>query len=228
MTALTISVPIRAKEESKPFLVGFGNKARHGKNFVADEVHALLPRETRLYSFATALKAFARVFGMREKDGSILQALGTNVFRKVDPDIWVRVLKYQIEEENPKCALITDVRFPNEANYIRNSGGLLVRVSRTRGLSEHNPLGLIGIWNQLRARLDSPNPFRKPKVIVPWVSPDRDPNHPSETALDDYPFDICLTALSGDLDTLKQGAKTVALAITRALEPTHKFTLEEK
>ena len=181
-------------EKGKTLLVGFGNKARHGKDFVASEVHAHLPRETRLYSFASSLKAVARVLGMRAKDGPLLQALGTDVFRKLDPDIWVRVLKYQIEEEAPKCALISDVRFPNEANYIRNSGGILVKV----------------------VRLEK---GRK------WVAKDRDPNHPSEIALDSYPFHYTIEAESGDLGKLGQAARDLAIVLCREMEIPCSFTL---
>jgi len=202
----------------KTLLVGFGNKARHGKDYVANEVHALLPRETRLYSFASSLKAVARVLGMRAKDGPLLQALGTDVFRKIDPDIWVRVLKYQIEEEAPKCALITDCRFPNEANYIHNSGGILVRVVRLQAVE--------GFWKRLDARYMSKNWFDS-ILPVEWVSSDRDPKHPSEVALDDYPFDVTIRAMSGNLGHLIQQAEGLAGLICRELEVPATFKHEK-
>ena len=52
----------------------------------------------------------------------ILQMLGTDVFRKIDSDTWVRLLKAQIEAtwlEKPHVNIvIDDVRFPNELKII--------------------------------------------------------------------------------------------------------------
>ena len=167
----------------KPLIVGFGNKARHGKDTVAGMVHCAMPAETRIYSFANALKGFARVLGMRSKDGTLLQALGTDVFRRLNPDMWVDVLAAQIDEEQPRIALITDMRFVNEAAYVRRMGGLTIRVSRT----------------EIDGR--------------PWVSQDRDPNHPSETALDCYPFDFDFECVSGDTN----GLRTIAAVAERKI-----------
>jgi hypothetical protein len=63
----------------------------------------------------------------------LLQWIGTDIFRKyVRDDIWIlhlqtRILKQQ--QTNPsQSILITDVRFPNEADLIRRMGGILVRI----------------------------------------------------------------------------------------------------
>lgn len=113
----------------RTILLGFGHKARHGKDYLANEVHCRLPRETRIYSFARDLKGYARVMGMNEKDPELLVSLGTGVLRRLNPDVFVRCLRAQIEEEQPRVALITDVRFPNEATWCVHNGGL-VKVER--------------------------------------------------------------------------------------------------
>lgn len=53
-----------------------------------------------------------------------LQRLGVEV-REVDPDFWVRAIDL-FEDE----IVITDVRFPNEAQLIAEHGGILIRIVR--------------------------------------------------------------------------------------------------
>ena len=164
-------------------IIGLGNKARHGKNYAAKcmlahaAAHGVYGKE---YGFADALKAYCRVaFGMRKKDAPLLQYVGTDIFRKKDPDVWVRVLLDTIEDQQPDLAIITDVRFPNEANAVRAAGGKLVHVSRLNEDGSH------------------------------YVAPDRDPLHLSETALDAYTFDYHITAESGNVAHLRKSSETV-------------------
>ena len=59
-----------------------------------------------------------------------LQTLGTDVFRDhFNQDIWVKVLKHKIINSNDDI-VITDVRFPNEANMIKELGGKIVQIIR--------------------------------------------------------------------------------------------------
>lgn len=54
--------------------------------------------------------------------------------RQIDKDFWVRPVMAEIAED-PRPAVVTDVRFPNEAAAIEAAGGMLVRVTRS-GLDE--------------------------------------------------------------------------------------------
>lgn len=59
-----------------------------------------------------------------------LQRIGQGA-RKVDPDYWVRALftrALDIPESQP--VVITDVRYPNEADALRTAGYTLVRITR--------------------------------------------------------------------------------------------------
>ncbi|CCQ44652.1 putative deoxynucleotide monophosphate kinase [Pseudarthrobacter siccitolerans] len=59
----------------------------------------------------------------------ILENFGTNSIRKLDPDFWVRMAVEKIQAtEGP--VVVTDVRFPNEADKIRELGGHVVRIVR--------------------------------------------------------------------------------------------------
>ncbi|MEU8655269.1 hypothetical protein [Actinoplanes philippinensis] len=62
-----------------------------------------------------------------------LQNYGVAI-RQVDPDFWIRPVMSAVATRNSP-AVITDVRFPNEADAVEAAGGLLVRVIRP-GLDE--------------------------------------------------------------------------------------------
>ena len=188
-------------------LIGLGHKARQGKNYVANYMKEALESIT-LYAFADELKLYCKAHHDEllpkwqlalqtkqqpaQKDDPIygytpiLQWYGTDVARKQDPDTWVKALAARVEKEKPHVALITDVRFPNEANYIKARGGYLVDV--------------------IRRKLDGSQ----------YLDPSRDPNHPSETALDEYlGFDYVITERDGNLEGLKAKSLIVLSSILR-------------
>jgi hypothetical protein len=169
-------------------LVALSGRARHGKNYLAQLIHERLPRETQIYAFATALKTFCRVMGwMDVKDGRVLQLVGTDIFRNADQDVWVRCLHNQILEEKPQVALITDCRFPNEIDFVSRNGGMTIRVERYMSNGQL------------------------------YLSGDRDPNHPSETALDNSEFDHVVKVQDGDLKELHFAADSFVKIIKRRL-----------
>jgi len=154
------------------FILGLGHRARHGKDSVAREIIrecGCMGVYAKQYAFADALKSYCRVaFGMREKDAPLLQYIGTNVLRAKDPDIWVRVLLDTLYEQQPDVAIITDMRFSNEADAITDWGGYTMKVER------RNADGTL------------------------WLTSDRDPHHPSEEALHDYEFDRVVSVHDGE------------------------------
>lgn len=99
-----------------------------------------------------------------------LQRLGTDAIRVgLHSETWVNALfvnytPYSVRgssyEEVESKWLITDTRFPNEAQAIKDRGGLVIRVNRNLPQQDYTTL------EQHTARL-----------------------HPSETALDNWPFD---------------------------------------
>lgn len=66
-----------------------------------------------------------------------LQKFGTEVGRNIDNDLWIKVLfrDYSIKSS----WIIPDVRFPNEANAIKEKGGILIRVERTTTSNDTHP-----------------------------------------------------------------------------------------
>jgi len=73
---------------------------------------------------------------------TVLQYVGTELFRDqlgvimpdIGKDIWLKVVEKKILDElknNPNAKfVITDVRFPNECEMIKNLGGVVIRVKR--------------------------------------------------------------------------------------------------
>lgn len=133
-------------------LIGLSGKLKSGKTLTADFL-ALYPNYIRV-SFARALKdkvqadfdfTTKQVCGI-EKDyvderygvtpRVILIETG-RFYRKFDPLFWVKQLKKQLLAF-PQAQLLTfvidDVRFPNEAEFIREHNGVLVRLERDNNL----------------------------------------------------------------------------------------------
>lgn len=147
----------------------------------------------------------------------LLQLLGTEAGREIiHPNIWVNALfaDYPNKDtyilDNPDLALfgskvksveleikkpnwiITDVRFPNEAQAIKDRGGIVIRVNR---LTEEQKIA------SLKARANRPNNAIKLALKN---------EHPSETALDDYEFDITIDN-NGSIEELIEKVKQLNL-----------------
>ena len=59
-----------------------------------------------------------------------LVTYGTHVRRKLDKDCWIKKIEPMVSKERNKCFVITDVRFSNEAEWIKKMGGLVIHLSR--------------------------------------------------------------------------------------------------
>ena len=60
----------------------------------------------------------------------VLQYVGTDMFRGLDPSVWVNACLNQIKSEQPELALVSDVRFENEVRAIQSAGGFVVGLNR--------------------------------------------------------------------------------------------------
>lgn len=96
----------------------------------------------------------------------LLQLLGTECGREIiHPNIWVNALfnDYKPTPQYPYW-VITDVRFPNEADAIRERGGIIIKVNRKHGYNTPD-----GKWKEMPINY-----------------------HESERALDNYDFDYVI------------------------------------
>lgn len=128
-------------------LFGIAGPARSGKDTVADFIIAL--RGGRRYSFADPIRNMLKAIGIdmnqpywqarKEQPIPILgvsprrmmQTLGTEWGRQlIHPDLWLIIAEGERALSKDEPMVISDVRFENEAAWIRNSGGRMIHVTR--------------------------------------------------------------------------------------------------
>lgn len=100
---------------------------------------------------------------------------------------------YNINKIN-KGFIITDVRFPNEANAVKYRGGIVIRINRLYS-GQINPIG---------------DKIKLGNVSSQAVEIDHSKPHLSETALDDYPFDYVIDN-NGTLENLTDMVKDILI-----------------
>ena len=135
-------------------------------------------------------------FGMTYRE--LLQKVGTEGMRDtIDSDVWVKALFAEFIEDQPNPILppeepkwiVTDVRFPNEADAIKERGGYLIKVIRKEWVS----------WKDEQSGYTyhtvKYDPFEK--------------EHPSESAMDNYEgIDVYLDN-NGTLEELEDKVKVI-------------------
>jgi hypothetical protein len=131
-------------------LIGITGAARSGKDTAADYLCEQIG--FKKYSFATPIKAAVKtMFGLTEDHVNghlkevvlpdlgvsprfLMQTLGTEWGRKIVNDqVWLLAAQRQIENcyhGGHGRIVIPDIRFENEASFIREKGGLLIHVNR--------------------------------------------------------------------------------------------------
>lgn len=131
----------------KPFIVGFCGKAGSGKDTAAEALGQLAFHR---FAFADPIKEMLNVaFGWKPekwldrewKESNLpgrnysprrlAQTMGTEWGRyTVDPDLWHYVIESRITASGVSRVVITDVRFDNEARWIKQQGGLVIELLR--------------------------------------------------------------------------------------------------
>jgi hypothetical protein len=130
-------------------IIGVTGFARSGKDtFYKYSSEALNRGKCYRYAFADALKeecdsflqsnlgisAFTEKADEKELIRPFLVTYGTEIRRKLDPFCWIKKIEASIEKNHPPSdknfIFITDVRFKNEAEWVRSLGGLIVQITR--------------------------------------------------------------------------------------------------
>lgn len=144
-----------------PSLIGITGRARSGKDTVADFIVSRI--EGYKYSFAEPLKRMllplgidmSLIYWQSNKDTVIpifnasprrlMQTLGTEWGRQlIHPDIWLILANRKLSE----CArnmVIADVRFENEAAWVRKQGGTVIHVLRKSAVPVEQHVSEAGI-----------------------------------------------------------------------------------
>lgn len=117
-------------------IIGLIGLAGSGKDTAAD---ALMFTHLRC-SFASRLKGIARLLGWDgekdERGRALLQDLGMAA-RKYNPDVWINLLKGEVYPVIQQL-VFTDVRFQNEADFVRSIGGVVVRIVRPGQIAQNH------------------------------------------------------------------------------------------
>lgn len=127
-------------------LIGIAGRARSGKDTVANFIVAAIGGYR--YSFADPIRAMLAPLGVDMNDPywqarkedvipalgvsprRMMQTLGTEWGRNlINPDLWL-VMAHQRLLRNGPGMVISDVRFENEAAWIRKHGGRIIHVIR--------------------------------------------------------------------------------------------------
>lgn len=153
-------------------LIVLVGQARHGKDTAAKYLLKLFSDAER-FAFSDAIAAVCRAtLGMHERDPRLMQDIGM-ALRGPRPEIWNSALYGAILDRGPKVAIVTGARFPNEMDCLRAIAPKMVVIRVRRfGISEQGSFD--------------------------YVSPDRDPNHPAESQIEDIKTDYEIKASSVD------------------------------
>lgn len=105
----------------------FGTAVKEICSYITSDERSTYNSETKKYEKAKGLSITRREF---------MQKLGTDVARAIDKDIWIKYLANNIFDDKGKLVrnvIIDDVRFKNEADFIVENGGLLIRLEGNPG-----------------------------------------------------------------------------------------------
>ena len=75
-------------------------------------------------------KRYPKKYGGYWAPREILQHMGTEGFRYIEPTFWVRKLFERIGDRSNQNVIVTDCRFPDEVDAIIDHGGVHIRVER--------------------------------------------------------------------------------------------------
>lgn len=133
-----------------PMIIGLTGLARCGKDTFCNYARNYLKSnkyESQRLAFADELKkdvdsflieklgisAFTENTKEKEIIRPMLTTWGTEIMRKKDDLIWVKKVEEIINEnqKNNIVSIVTDIRFPNEIEYIHKIGGKIIHLTMT-------------------------------------------------------------------------------------------------
>lgn len=148
-------------------IIAFAGRKQSGKTssceFVQNIFSQMARKNSCIYNFADPLKKMCiEIFGLTYNQcyGSdenknefvnctwpdtettmtareVMQYVGTNIFRKMQYNVWADATIRKIQDENLPLSLIADCRFPNEVEAVKKAGGLILKLNRNPYNSSH-------------------------------------------------------------------------------------------
>lgn len=87
-----------------------------------------------------------------------MQYFGTDICRKIYPDVWTNRTIKDIQSEESKLAIVTDARFENEVEAIQKAGGKVIRLTRDSDLIDSHKSELaLDKYDKFDAIIDTQN-----------------------------------------------------------------------
>ena len=86
-----------------------------------------------------------------------LQHFGTDICRKIHPNIWTDRTIKNISSEEPLIAVISDCRFPNEIEAVKRAGGKVIHLTRSTSTDPHNSETALDSYDDYDAVIDNTN-----------------------------------------------------------------------
>ena len=174
-------------------IIGISGKAGFGKDTAAQIIKEELEsidKRVKILHYADLLKWMCKTYfdwnGEKDDKGrTLLQHVGTDVIRQQQPEFWVNWIIQMIEffPDLADYILIPDCRFPNELEALNNA------------FKDKFPVK--------HFRVVRPN-------YVSQLSLEQQ-QHPSETSLDNYPYDVLIKNTS--LEELRKQIQNIIKAI---------------
>ena len=111
--------------------IAFGGVMGSGKDTCVDYLCTKYPEHTRI-SFAGALYdilsyAQEKCGFEKNKDRKFLQFIGTEWARSINENVWVDIV---LGKDIEGVGLLSDIRFPNEFNALKNNSWICIKVTR--------------------------------------------------------------------------------------------------
>ena len=136
-------------------IIGITGRARSGKDTVGNFIVSAVGGYC--FAFADPIRNMLRQIGIDMSDPywqehkadvipalgvsprTLMQTLGTEWGRDmINKDIWVTIAKQRVLMAGSSLAVATDVRFENEADWIRGMGGTIIHIRRKAASSDEH------------------------------------------------------------------------------------------
>lgn len=133
-------------------LIGITGRAGSGKDLVKSIIKDKIYPNYSTVRFADKLKQAAEVmFGWTQEQiedrdfkeaidpvwgfspRKAMQLLGTEYGRGLREDLWIHSVRVLLQSPSTEGLIVSDVRFDNEAEFIRENGGTLLHIQRPNG-----------------------------------------------------------------------------------------------
>lgn len=169
-------------------IIAFSGRKQSGKTICSEFLKGLLLSngysDVEIYNFADPLKedicmnmfglSYVQCYGEDHNKNELIDAywedkqltardlmqlIGTDLFRKLNNNVWVNALINKIKKSKLQVVIVSDCRFPNEVEAIKNNGGIVFRLNRNPHKSEHISESILDAcrydWNNFNAIINN-------------------------------------------------------------------------